>query len=114
VFTGLARLGGTPISRRWQLATATAIAGTGLLTLHEVHCSRQVVLGIGLAILTGIACALFTVASTRVIAPNGSTSTTMALVLGTAGLAMSPLLLTAQPPGCSPGPGAPSCSTSDW
>jgi DME family drug/metabolite transporter len=57
-----------------------------------------VVLGIGLAILTGVACALFTIASTRVIAYNGSTSTTMALVLGTAGLTMSPLLLAAQPP----------------
>lgn len=50
-------------------------------------------MGVGCAIAAGATYSLFTICAARVIAGGGSSRTTMALMFGGAGLAMSPVLM---------------------
>ncbi|CAN5119789.1 EamA family transporter [soil metagenome] len=65
-----------PLSRRWIIATAVAVAGIVLLTVGKVPDAgagtRDTLVGAGLALLAGLAYALYTYASSRALrAPDG-------------------------------------------
>ncbi|MFN8526410.1 MAG: DMT family transporter [Chloroflexota bacterium] len=91
--------------RRWEVATALAIAGCALLVLAPMLSAAQAggvgdlsdslqLMGVGMGVASGSGYALFVAASKRLVAV-GAPVTVMAIVFCLAGLLLSPVLIGA-------------------
>lgn len=84
---------GTPITRRWMIATTLAIIGCVLLILPGTGREMGVdFLGIGLALAAGLAYSIYTVASKRLLQTH-SPNAVIAVIFCIAALCLSPILL---------------------
>ena len=96
VFAGILAwllLGERP-DRHWLVATALCISGLGLLTLGGDGPSHVPVLGVVLALGSGLGYAAYTVAAKRLITGGETSATVMAATFGLGGLLLVPVLFS--------------------
>jgi DME family drug/metabolite transporter len=92
---GLARvLLGERTSRSWLAATALCVAGLVLLTLGGGSSEGTSASGCALALLSGLAYALYTVLAKRLLDAGHAPTPVMAAAFGLGGLLLVPVLLT--------------------
>jgi len=98
VLTGLlSRLGGgRPLSRRWMLATAAAIAGCAVLVTGG-RAAGVVLGGVGLALLAGLCYATYAVTAAQLVTRGTSERAVMGVLFGGGAMAMLPVLLASSP-----------------
>ncbi|WP_345040543.1 EamA family transporter [Georgenia daeguensis] len=98
VLTGLLTrlLHGTPLSRRWLLATLTAVTGCATLVLGGAG-AGVVATGVALALLAGAAYAAYAVIAATLIVHGASSTGVMGGLFGGAGLLLLPVLLGTDP-----------------
>jgi DME family drug/metabolite transporter len=98
VFTGLiSRLsGGPPLSRRWMIATAAAIAGCSVLVTGGKPAGVQLG-GVGLALLAGFCYAVYAVTAARMISAGTSQTVVMGVLFGAAAVLLAPVLAATSP-----------------
>tara|TARA_B100000513_G_scaffold131578_1_gene58845 strand:+ start:48 stop:965 length:918 start_codon:yes stop_codon:yes gene_type:complete len=97
-----------PLSRRWVIATAFALLGIAALATsrailgdgasEEGRPGDAPVLGIAVALLAGLAYALYTYASGRAMATGGTSRGVMAAMFGLGGALLLPVLLVTGAP----------------
>ncbi|WP_084964915.1 DMT family transporter [Thermoactinospora rubra] len=100
VFTGLLGwiLHGQAPSRRWALATTSAIAGCAALIVGGgAEAGRQAVSGILFALLGGLLYAFYAVTAARRISAGAESTAVMGLLFGGAAVVMLPVLLWTGP-----------------
>ncbi len=98
VLTGLLTriVHGTPLSRRWLLATLTAVAGCATLVLGGAG-TGVVAPGVALALLAGAAYAAYAVIAATLITRGASSTGVMGGLFGGAGVLLLPVLLATDP-----------------
>ncbi|MDQ3900139.1 MAG: DMT family transporter [Actinomycetota bacterium] len=98
VLTGLLTriVHGTPLSRRWLLATLTAVAGCASLVLGGAG-TGVVAPGVALALLAGAAYAAYAVIAATLITRGASSTGVMGGLFGGAGVLLLPVLLVTDP-----------------
>lgn len=92
-----------PLTRRWMLATGTAVAGVALLAVGGrggagSETPAAVPLGVALGLLAGAAYALYTFASGRVIARGVPSRAAMGAMFGAGALPLAAVLVVAGAP----------------
>lgn len=98
VLTGLlARaVRGAPLTRRWAVSTAVAVAGCAVLVLGGAGSGVDLP-GVGLALLAGAAYAGYAVAASTLVAGGAGAAGVMAGLFGGAGLLLLPVLAATSP-----------------
>jgi DME family drug/metabolite transporter len=96
VFTGLVSraTGGPPLTGRWLLATAGAVAGTAVLVTGGRTAGVQLA-GVALALAAGLSYAVYAVAAGRLITGGLSERAVMGGLFGGGALLLAPVLLAA-------------------
>lgn len=94
VFTGLVSraTGGPPLTGRWLLATAGAVAGTVVL-VSGGHTAGVRLAGVALALAAGLSYAVYAVAAGRLITGGLSDRTVMGGLFGGGAVLLAPVLL---------------------
>lgn len=94
VFTGvISKLTGTaPLSLRWAIATAGAIAGCAVLLLGG-HSAGVNLGGAGLALLAGLSYSAYAITAARLIASGESERPVMAIFFGIGAILLLPVLV---------------------
>jgi DME family drug/metabolite transporter len=98
VLTGLLTrlVHGTPLARRWLLATLTAVGGCATLVLGGAS-TGVVATGVALALLAGAAYAAYAVIAATLITRGASSTGVMGGLFGGAGVLLLPVLLATNP-----------------
>jgi len=98
VFAGLiSRLtGGGPLTVRWTVATAGAVAGCALL-IASGRAAGVSLGGVGLALVAGLCFAVYAVAAARLISRGNSERVVMGALLGGAAELLTPVLAASSP-----------------
>jgi drug/metabolite transporter, DME family len=94
VFAGL--LAREPLTRRWAVATALAVAGVAVLIAGGGGAQVRVG-GVGLALGAGLSYAVYTVAAKRLLDAGHAPETVMARLFGLGALALLPVLVLDAP-----------------
>lgn len=81
-------------NRAWAIATSTAVFGLVLLTLDGAFRPDVDLVGVGLALVSGLGYALYTIAGKKLIGDGHHSSTVMASSFALGGLLLVPVLLT--------------------
>ncbi len=91
-----------PLSRRWAVATSLAVAGIVLLAVGKQadagSSPADTAAGVGIALLAGLAYALFTYASSRAIGTGRPSSGVMGAMFGLGALLLLPVLVATSAP----------------
>lgn len=91
-----------PLSRRWMVATALAVAGIALLAVgthpDEGSGPADTAVGVGIALLAGLAYAFFTYASSRAIGTGKPSSGVMGAMFGLGAVLLAPVLFVTGAP----------------
>lgn len=91
-----------PLSRRWAVATALAVVGIALLAVGKEPDAgsrpADTAAGVGIALLAGLAYALFTYASSRAIGTGKPSSGVMGAMFGLGAALLLPVLLVTGAP----------------
>lgn len=106
-FTGLLALaaGGPRPTRRWTAATAGAVLGCALLVLGGRSAGVEA-LGVGLALLSGLAYAAYSTIAARLITRGEDDRAVAGLLFGAAAVLLLPVLLATSPGWLLTGTGA--------
>lgn len=81
-------------SRAWVVATSTAVFGLVLLTLDGAFRPDVDLVGVALALVSGLGYALYTIAGKKLIGEGHNSNTVMASSFSLGGLLLVPVLLT--------------------